>query len=226
MTDKTTEDDDLELETKPNEVEDKKKKLSEEYKDLLAAMVEEQLKEIKADFKAKQDKAYKQLEAEKKERIRIEEEAKEAKRRKLEDEGNHLELAKLKLAEVEERNKILEEKLVRTSRDSELNRALGNLDFRNEFARSTAFNAIVSELIQDEDGLWIHKSGAPLTDYVKTFVKDPDKSFLFKTKENSGAGTTNNKGQGKSKRPDSLEGLSSAELLKLVENGELGSWTL
>jgi hypothetical protein len=119
----------------------------------------------------------------------------------------------------------LQERLTSLTRDRELEKHLGSLDFRNDFARETAFKTILPELVQDEDGSWVHKSGASINDYLKAFAKDPQKDFLFKSKENSGAGTTSNKSSATVSRPKSLSGMSTEELLALADSGKLGTVT-
>lgn len=201
---------------------EERKSLREEHAELLERMVDEKLSVMKENL----DKAYKKLEEQTKENTRLKSEAQEGKRKRLEDEGKHLEAANLRLAELEEKLRLQTETNTRLTRDREVEKALGTLDFRNEFAKETAVNIIKSELVQDsEDGTWIHKSGASLSDFIKTFVKDPNKDFLFKPKETNGAGTTPSGATTKNKqRPSSLKGMSSEELIQLAKDGKLGSF--
>jgi len=198
----------------------KKASLAEEHKDLLKQMVADELKQMKANV----DKAYKQLDSITRENTRLKSEAQDKQRKQLEDEGKHFEAAKLKNAELEETNKILQERLTSLTRDRELERHLGSLDFRNDYARETAFKNILPELVQDSDGSWVHKSGASINDYLKTFAKDPNKDFLFKPKDNSGAGSTSAKNSAAANRPKSLKSLTTEELLGLADSGKLGSY--
>lgn len=193
---------------------------SDEYQEIIDRVVEERLQKMKSNV----DKAYKKAEELARENTRLKEQQQEAKRKQLEDEGKHLEAANLRLSEFEEKNAILTEKLTSLTRDRELDKHLSGLEFRNEFAKETAFKTIVSELVQDNDGMWVHKSGAPIGDYIKSFVKDPDKDFLFKPKDNSGTGTSaKNQSSANAGRPKSLSGLSTEEMLKLAAEGKLGS---
>ena len=191
---------------------------SEEYQKMIDDAVEERLQKMKSNV----DKAYKKADELARENTRLKEQQQEAKRKQLEDEGKHLEAANLKLSEYEEKNAILQEKLTSITRDRELDKHLSGLEFRNEFARETAFKTIVSELVQDDDGMWVHKSGAPISDFIKSFVKDPDKDFLFKPKDNSGTGTSAKNQSSTGGRPKSLAGLSSEEMLRLAAEGKLG----
>lgn len=218
MTDETQTDDIEDKEDKPEDKAEERGSLSSEHQALLKQMVADELKTMKANV----DKAYKKLEEVTRENTRLKAESQEKQRKQLEDEGKHFEAAKLKLTELEETNKILNERLTSITRDRELDKALGSLDFRNDFARETAFKTILSELVQDDDGSWVHKSGASLSDYIKAFAKDPNKDFLFKPKENSGAGTGGAKGGAAGQRPKSLAGMSTEELLKAAAAGQLG----
>jgi hypothetical protein len=199
----------------------KKASLKEEHQALLKQLVAEELKQMKANV----DKAYKKAEEMTRENARLKAEAQEKQRKQLEDEGKHYEASKLKNAELEETNRILTDKLTTLTRDRELERHLGSLDFRNDFARETTFKTILPELVQDDDGSWVHKSGASIGDYLKAFAKDPNKDFLFKPKENSGAGSNSNKSSASAGRPKKLDGLSTEELLSLAESGKLGTQT-
>jgi DNA repair exonuclease SbcCD ATPase subunit len=207
--------------TNSQDLSNKKASLAEEHQALLKQMVAEELKQMKANV----DKAYKKAEETTRENARLKAEAQEKQRKQLEDEGKHYEAAKLKLAELEEEKKILQDRLTSVTRDRELEKHLGSLEFRNDFARETAFKAILPELVQDEDGSWVHKSGASINDYLKAFAKDPNKDFLFKPKDNSGAGSNSNKNSASMSRPKTLSGMSTEELLALADSGKLGSIT-
>jgi len=214
----------LEEEEKQREEEEanskRKGSIADEHKATIESIVEERLAKMKSNV----DNAYKKADELARENTRLKEAAQDGKRKKLEEEGKHLEAANLRLSEYEEKNTILNEKLTSLTRDRELDKTLTGLEFRNEFARETAFNTIVSQLVQDEDGTWVHKSGAPISEFVTAFKKDPDKDFLFKPKDNSGAGSSNNKSSSSGGgRPKSLQGLSTEEMLKLASEGKLGA---
>jgi hypothetical protein len=199
----------------------RKASLAEEHQALLKQMVADELKQMKTNV----DKAYKKMDELTRDNTRLKEDAQSRQRKQLEDEGKHFEAAKLTIAELQEREKILNEKLTAITRDRELERHLSSYDFRNDFARETAFKTILPELVQDEDGSWVHKSGASINDYLKAFAKDPNKDFLFKPKENSGAGSNSNKSSASTTRPKKLSGLTTEELLQLADSGKLGSMT-
>jgi hypothetical protein len=226
MTDKNQDTDDQDLDDdKDNDTGDDdtdqkgKGSLSKDHEALLEKLVADKLKVMKANV----DKAYKEREALARENARLKADQEEGKRKKLEDEGKHVEAAKLRIAEVEELNKVLTERLTAATRDKEVDRAIGALNFRNDYAKEVAVKSIIEDLVQDDDGVWVHKSGASLADYVKTFAKDPTKDFLFKPKENNGAGTTGAKGGANSGKPKTVIGMSTEELLAAAKAGQLGA---
>jgi hypothetical protein len=221
LDDNVNDNEDNDNNTNTQDLAQRKASLAEEHQALLKQMVAEELKPMKANV----DKAYKKAEEMARENARLKSEVQEKQRKQLEDEGKHYEAAKLKVAELEEREKILQEKLTAITRDRELEKHLSSLDFRNDFARETAFKTILPELVQDEDGSWVHRSGASINDYLKAFAKDPQKDFLFKPKENSGAGSNSNKNSASVSRPKTLSGMTTEELLALADSGKLGTVT-
>ena len=62
------------------------------------------------------------------------------------------------------------------------------MDFRNDTAAEFAYRDVVSQLMQNENGQWVHKTGASIKDFIDSFRKDDDKEFLFKPKQSSGTG--------------------------------------
>jgi hypothetical protein len=219
--DNTVNDNEDDNDTNQQDLSQRKASLADEHQALLKQLVADELKQMKGNV----DKAYKKAEELARENARLKAEAQDKQRKQLEDEGKHYEVAKLKLAELEEEKKILQDKLTSVTRDRELEKHLGSLEFRNDFARETAFKTILPELVQDEDGSWVHKSGASINDYLKAFSKDPNKDFLFKPKENSGAGSNSNKNSASMSRPKTLSGMTTEELLALAESGKLGTVT-
>lgn len=226
MTDKNqnTEEEDLNTEddddTSGNDDDTKGKgTLSKEHESLVEKLVAERLKGMKSNI----DKAFREKEVLARENARLKADQEEGKRKKLEDEGKHVEAARLRVAEVEELNKVLTERLTAATRDKEVDRAIGALNFRNDYAKEVAVKSIIEDLVQDDDGVWVHKSGASLADYVKTFAKDPTKDFLFKPKENNGAGTTGAKGGANGGKPKTVIGMSTEELLAAAKAGQLGA---
>lgn len=204
------------------ELEGKKGTIAEEHQALIAALVDEQLSGIKS----KLDLVYKQRDEAVKEAAALKAKTQEFEQKRLRDEGKHLEASQLRIAELEESKRQLEERLTLSSRDRELESALSGVEFRNDVARGMAFKEIIPQLVQDEDGVWVHKSGASIKDYIKTFTKDPNQEFLFKPKQNSGTGSTpgGKTGLDIKGRPEKLKGLSTAQLLELAASKKLGEF--
>lgn len=88
-----------------------------------------------------------------------------------------------------------------------------------------AYRDIVEQLVQNEDGLWVHKSGANIQEFIDTYSKSEDNSFLFRVKANTGAGTNASAGTPKMEDKKSLSQMSQAEVLALAAKGQLGSFT-
>lgn len=95
--------------------------------------------------------------------------------------------------------------------------------FRNANAMQMAFREIISNLVQDDKNNWVHRSGVSVQEYVDSFAKSEEQSFLFKAKVNSGSGSAaNNGGNPAPSKPKSLLEMSQAEVIKLAEDGKLG----
>jgi hypothetical protein len=192
--------------------------LSKEHEALVEKIVNDRLKGMKTNV----DKAYKLAEELKRENTRLKEAQTAAERKKLESEGKQAEADKLRIAELEELLTVRNTELLGFTRDRQVEKAISALSFRNDYAKEVALKDIVNELVQDDDGAWVHKSGASLADYVKAFAKDPNREFLFKPKENNGTGSTSPKNAA-NQRPKSVVGMSSEELLKAAAAGQLGA---
>jgi len=211
---------------KKKEEEDAKSKMTDQEKldALVAAEVAAKLKDIKGKLDnsfAERDAALRKAEAlEKKER--------DAELKALEDAGKFKEAFELKLAEeqakyadLESKFKSLQDTNLEITRNTSLKDHLSGVDFRNSRALEMAFNQILPEIIKNDKGEWVHRSGMSIKDYVKGFAKDEANSFLIKPKESSGGGTTpagtTPAGNGKT----SLLGKTTAEILAMAEAGQL-----
>jgi hypothetical protein len=178
--------------------------------------VEEEAKKIAKD---NLDKAYAERDRLKKERDDLAKAARDRELKELEDQGKHAEAAQRREAEAIARAEAAEARIVKLERDQKVRDALADVEFRNARARETAFNSIVSELIQDDQQDWVHKSGASIAAYVKTFVEDEDNDFLLKPKPSTGGGADKLKTDRDTPAPKKKLGeMTSAELIAHYAN--------
>jgi hypothetical protein len=142
----------------------------------------------------------------------------------LEEQGKHEEIYKLKLAELREEKDNLAKKNTELTRDVEVKDLLKTLEFRNATANQMAYNEIAGQLTQ-VNGVWVHSSGVSVAAFVEQYAKDENKSFLFKAKANTGAGTPTNNvaGTGTDVTKKSLFGMTQAEVLKMATEGKFGN---
>ena len=190
---------------------------------LVAEKVEEQLKDIKskldASYKARDDAAKRAEALEKKER--------EAQLKLLDESGKHKEAFDLRIAEANTKHEellntsaSLEQGNLELTRDAQIRDLLRAQEFRNDTAAEMAFKEISVQLVRNEQGVWVHRSGVSIKDFITAFVSDEEKSFLFKAKESSGMGGKPPAGNSQSNNT-SLFAKSQAEVLKLAMEGKL-----
>jgi hypothetical protein len=198
-----------------NEDQEDKDPPSEEER--VQALIDAALKPIKS----KLDKAYAARDAAEERAQKLEKEKRDAELKKLEAEGKHKEAFELQLEEEREARRQAEARATRLSRDNQLSEALRGLPFRNEKASNAAFNELVGEMVQDDNGNWKHKSGKSLRDVVKAFKEDEDNSFMFKVKANTGTGDTTRQPVNTANKDKSIFEMSQAEVLQLAREGKL-----
>lgn len=190
--------------------------------DLVKKLVEERVAEQLKEIKGKLDNAYSARD----EALRKVKEAEEAKKaeeiKRLQEEGKHKEALELQLAEERATRVALEKRNTELSRDVAVRASLTGLEFRNDKAADIAFKEITGQLIQRDDGVWVHKSGVSISDFIGAFAKDEEQSFLFKTKTNNGGGSSSNNAGGTNTdgKPKSLFAMSQDEVLKMVREGK------
>jgi len=191
--------------------------------ELIDKVVEERLAKIKASL----DKAYADRDAAVKKAVALEDDQKQARMKSLEAEGKHKEIAEMKVAELQEKLRIAEGKVTSLSRDSTVKDALAGLEFRNERSQQMAYKDVIEQLVQnpETDG-WVHKSGISIKEFVATFSKDEENSFLFKPKTNSGGGTGNPSGNPRLDPNKKLSQMTTQEVLALAQAGKLGSFNI
>jgi hypothetical protein len=191
-------------------------------KELVEKLVNDRLEESLKPIKEKLDKAFSARDKALEKVKEFEEKEKAANLKRLEEEGRYKEAADLQLAEERAKSKVLEQRNVELTRDNEVRQLLSALDLKNENATEMARREIVDQLIRNDQGTWVHRSGISVKEFVKAFAVDDDHSFLFKVKASSGSG-----GSGPSGKPDISDGNKSlfsrpqSEVLKLAAEGKL-----
>jgi len=186
--------------------------------------VEERVKESLKDVKSKLDSAFEARDAALKEVEAFKKKERDAEVKRLKEEGKEREAFELQIATERARADTLEKQNTELTRDVEVRGQLSNLNFRNDKAVEMAYREIVGQLVRDEQGSWVHRSGIPIKEFVKHFAESDDNTFLFKARASTGGG-----GGGPKKESDSsgdgkrsLFKLSQAEVIKLATEGKLG----
>jgi hypothetical protein len=146
----------------------------------------------------------------------------------LEDNGKHKEAFDIKIKEANEKqttleleNKALKEQLKTQARDADVKSLLSGLKFRNPKALDMAFKEISNQLVLNDKGDWVHRSGVLLNDFVVTFAKDEANSFLFEPEVSTGAGTVKPGASNGSPTGKSLFSLPQTEVMKMAAEGRL-----
>ena len=187
--------------------------------------IEREVQERLAKMKSNMDRMASERDEALRKAVEIEQKQKQDQIQRLEEEGKLQEALEMKLAEAQARLKVFEEENIKLNRDSVVNSALGGLDFRNERSRQMAYRDIVEQLVQNDDGLWVHKTGTNIQDFIKTYSKNEDNSFLFRVKANTGAGTANNSGAPSMDQKKSIGEMTTEEVLALAAKGQLGNYS-
>lgn len=192
--------------------------------DMVEKLVNDRLEARLAEIKGKLDNSFKQRDEALAKIADFERKEREATLKRLEEEGKHKEAYEMRLAEANAANEALRKQNTELSRDVGVKDALKSYTFKNDKAHEMAFKEIVSNLIQDDKGQWIHRSGISIKDYCEAFSKDDDQSFLFKAKTSSGGGSSSTTGNSKpveSGKSNSLFNMTQAEVLRLAAEGKL-----
>jgi len=215
---------DAEAKKKADEEADKNLTEAERIEKRASQLVDEKLK----DIKGKLDNSFAERDAARKELDAIKKKERDAELKALEAAGKHKEAFDIKLAEeqakyadLESRYKTLESTNLDLSRNNILREELREIDFKNKKSADMAFASIASEIIKDDKGNWVHRSGVSIKEFVAAFAKDEENSFLIKAKQSSGSGTEESKKTNTTAKVDSLVGKSNKELLAMAEAGTL-----
>jgi hypothetical protein len=186
--------------------------------------VEKVVNERLSKMKANMDRMVSERDAALKVKNQMESDVKAAKLKQLEDEGKLQEIAEMKIADLEAKLGVYEAENTKLNRDAVLNTALNGLDFRTERSRDMARKDIMDQLSQDPNGAWRHTSGMQISDFVESYAKSEDNSFLFRVKSNSGSGTSNPTPAPPKEEQKSLREMTSQEMLNLAAKGQLGNF--
>jgi len=190
--------------------------------ELIAKIVQEKVDASLTDIKGKLDNAFAARDEALRKVAEFETKEKEANIKRLEDEGKHKEAYELKLAEERAAKDVLMKRVTELSRDVSVRDALKGYSFRNDNASEMAYREIVAQLVQNDQGSWVHRSGVSIREFAEAFSKGEEHSFLFKPKASSGAGTTTATSTA-SGEVKSLFQLPQAEVLKMAAEGKFGT---
>jgi len=192
----------------------------EMVKRLVDTRVEEQVATQLAEIKKNLDAAYKKRDEALAKAAEFERKERDATIKRLEEEGKHKEVYEMKLAETSAKLEAAERRNTELSRDVAVRNALGTLPFRNPSAVAMATREVVEQLVQNDQGVWMHRSGISISDFVEAFAKTEDNAFLFKAKANSGGGTQETTSKASNAKKSLFE-MSQEEVLKLAREGKL-----
>lgn len=190
--------------------------------DDLEAIVNERLAKMKENM----DRMAKERDDALKLKADLEAKSKEDAIARMKEEGKLQEALEMELADAKAKLASYQEQNTKLSRDNVLNQALAGMDFRNEKSRDMARREIVESLIQSEEGAWVHSSGMTISDFVESYAKSEDNSFLFRPKNNSGAGTGTPAGAPSTEQKKAIGQMTTQEILALAAKGQLGNFNL
>ena len=187
--------------------------------DEVEAIVQERLAKMKENM----DRMAKERDEALKLKADMEQKAKEEAIARMKEEGKMQEALEMENADLKAKLQSIEEANTKLSRDNVLNQALAGMEFRNDKSREMARREIVEQLVSEE-GVWKHSSGMTIQDFVDSYAKSEDNSFLFRVKSNTGAGTGTPAGAPGSTDSKSIGELSTQEILALAAKGKLGNF--
>jgi hypothetical protein len=191
-------------------------------KDDVEAIVEERLAKMKANM----DRMASERDEALKLKVEMESKQKEDTIARMKEEGKLQEALEMELAEARAKLDVYAKETTQLKRDGVLNDALSGMEFRNDKSRDMARREIVDQLVQNEEGQWLHSTGSNIRDYVEAYSKSEDNSFLFRVKSNTGAGTGNPAGAPSTDVSKSISEMSTQEILALAQKGKLGNFNI
>jgi hypothetical protein len=186
----------------------------------IQALIKTAVADALKDVKTKLDAAYGKRDEALQRVAEFEQKERDAEVARLQEEGKHREAFDLQLAEMKASKEALMKRNIELTRDIDTRNALSGFSFRNEKAAKMAFEEVTSQLVQNEAGEWVHKSGVAVKDFVKTFAENEDNAFLFKQKQNSGQGSQEPRPPSGNQKKSLFE-MTQDEVLKLAAEGKL-----
>jgi len=191
-------------------------------KDDIESIVEERLAKMKANM----DRMASERDEALKLKVELESKQKEETIARMKEEGKLQEALEMELAEARAKLDVYAKETTQLKRDGVLNDALSGMEFRNDKSRDMARREIVDQLVQNEEGQWVHSTGSNIRDYVEAYSKSEDNSFLFRVKSNTGAGTGNPAGAPSTDVSKAIGEMSTQEILALAQKGKLGKFNI
>lgn len=185
--------------------------------------IESIVNERLAKMKDNMDRMAKERDEALKMKADMEAKAKEEAIARMKEEGKIQEALEMEVAELKAKLTSYEEQNTALSRDNVLNQSLAGMDFRNDKSREMARREIVEQLV-NEEGVWKHTSGMTIQDFVDSYAKSEDNSFLFRPKTNSGAGTGAPVGAPETSDQKKISEMTTQEVLALAQKGKLGQF--
>lgn len=203
----------------PNQNQDQNKKIDPTNPEI-QAMIKSAVADAVKDVKVKLDAAYAKRDEALQKVSEFEQKERDLEIKRLQDAGKEREAFELQLAELKANQETLQKRNLELSRDVDARQALSAFAFRNEKAAKMAFDEVTSQLVQNEKGEWVHKSGVTVKDFVKTFAENEDNAFLFKQKQNSGNGSQNIPPSSNTTKKSLFE-MTQDEVLQMAAEGKL-----
>ena len=203
----------------PNQNQDQNKKIDPTNPEI-QAMIKSAVAEAVKDIKVKLDVAYTKRDEALQKVSEFEQKERDLEIKRLQDAGKDREAFELQLAELKANQETLQKRNLELSRDVDTRQALSAFAFRSEKAAKMAFDEVTSQLVQNEKGEWVHKSGVAVKDFVKTFAENEDNAFLFKQKQNSGNGSQNIPPSSNTTKKSLFE-MTQDEVLQMAAEGKL-----
>ena len=210
---------DEDAEVDPNQNQDQNKKIDPTNPEI-QAMIKSAVAEAVKDIKTKLDVAYTKRDEALQKVSEFEQKERDLEIKRLQDAGKDREAFELQLAELKANQETLQKRNLELSRDVDARQALSAFAFRSEKAAKMAFDEVTSQLVQNEKGEWVHKSGVAVKDFVKTFAENEDNAFLFKQKQNSGNGSQNIPPSSNTPKKSLFE-MTQDEVLQMAAEGKL-----